>query len=565
MTDSPSRPIRWWPAIIIAVLGAAAYVRLLLSPTENQQERTFEYLLVLVVTFFLLFLWAMFFSRLTWKRKLGIVGGLVGFGLLMGALFEIESVSGDLVPILAFRWAGPETLETGSGTAAVETSPYDFPQFLGQARDGEVLGVTLARDWQTNPPREVWRRQVGDSCSGFAVVGNAAVTFEQRETSDGHEQVVVRHDLETGDVVWTHALPGSFETVIGGNGPRSTPTIHGGKVFAFGPLGTLRALDLASGSLLWQRDVAGENDVTRPEWGFASSPLVVESETGAHVVVSIGASDASLLAYDAATGEPVWQAGEDRVGYSSPVLRTLAGVEQIIIFNGASVAGHDPQTGGLLWSYPWSGDQPNVAAPMVLGEDKLLVSSGYGIGSELLQFTPPAQAMPPGTSQEASEDPGQEPGQDPSQDASQDAGTDSESDPAQVAEASAQDGGEWQVAQVWRSPRLKAKFTNPVQFEGHVYGLDDGVMTCLDPSDGSRCWKRGRYGHGQSLLVGDLIIVQAEAGEVKLLEATPEEFRELGTIDALDGKSWNPPALSGRYLLVRNGDEAVCYELPLAG
>ncbi|MEM8996700.1 MAG: PQQ-binding-like beta-propeller repeat protein [Acidobacteriota bacterium] len=513
---SAPKPIRWWPAAIISALGAAAYLFLIFSPTENQQERTFQYLLVIMATGLLLFLWAMLFSRLGWKRKLGVLGTLIALVAAMAGLFRIESVSGDMVPILAFRWSGPDSLEGGAGAAAVETSPNDFPQFLGQNRTGEVAGVTLDPDWEANPPKELWRRKVGDACSGFVVVGNAAVTFEQRRGDAGAEQVVVRYDLETGDVVWSHGLPGAFESVIGGNGPRSTPTVADGKVFAFGPLGTLRALDLVSGSLVWQRDVAGDHGVKRPEWGFASSPLVIDGEGGPRVVVSIGARDASLLAFRADTGEPVWQAGDDRVGYSSPVLRTVAGVDQIVIFNGSSVAGHDPATGDRLWTYPWSGDQPNVALPLVIDGDKLLVSSGYGIGSELLQLAPT---------------------------------------PA----------GEWSVSQVWQSPRLKAKFTNPVIHGGRVYGLDDGVMVCIDPADGSRCWKRGRYGHGQNLLVGDKLIVQGESGEVMLVEATPEAFNELATLEALDGKSWNPPALSGRFLLVRNSTEAVVYELPTLG
>ncbi|MEO1087165.1 MAG: PQQ-binding-like beta-propeller repeat protein, partial [Acidobacteriota bacterium] len=249
-----TKPIRWWPDAVISALGAVAYLWLLFSPTENQQERTFQYLLVILATGLLLLLWAMLFSRLGWKRKLGVLGALIAFVAAMAALFRIESVSGDLVPILAFRWSGPDSLEGGVGAAAVETSPNDFPQFLGQNRTGEVTGVTLDPDWDANPPKELWRRKVGEACSGFVVVGDAAITFEQRQGDAGGEQVVVRYDLKTGDVVWSHGLPGAYESVIGGNGPRSTPTVADGKVFAFGPLGHLRALDLVSGSLVWQRD-----------------------------------------------------------------------------------------------------------------------------------------------------------------------------------------------------------------------------------------------------------------------------------------------------------------------
>ena len=104
-----------------------------------------------------------------------------------------------------------------------------------------------------------------------------------------------------------------------------------------------------------------------------------------------------------------------------------------------------------------------------------------------------------------------------------------------------------------------------VLHEGVVYGLDDGVLVALDPETGERLWKRGRYGHGQMILVQDLLLIQAENGDVVLVEATPEEHRELSRFTPLQSKTWNPPALSGRLLLVRNNLEAACYELPTAG
>jgi outer membrane protein assembly factor BamB len=100
---------------------------------------------------------------------------------------------------------------------------------------------------------------------------------------------------------------------------------------------------------------------------------------------------------------------------------------------------------------------------------------------------------------------------------------------------------------------------------GHIYGLDDGILECVDPLTCKRIWKDGRYQHGQVLLAGDLLIVQMENGQVALVEAAPAGWRELGRFTALSGKTWNNPALAGRYLLVRNDHEAACYELPVVG
>ena len=150
----------------------------------------------------------------------------------------------------------------------------------------------------------------------------------------------------------------------------------------------------------------------------------------------------------------------------------------------------------------------------MLGDDRVLVSAGYGQGSRMLRLT--------------------------------------RTDAGLAAEL------------LWESRRLKSKFASMVFHDGVVYGLDDGVLVALDPENGERLWKGGRYGHGQLLLVGDLLLVQTEDGPVALVEATSEEHRELTRLDALHSHTWNPPALSGHLLLVRNDREAAVYELPPA-
>jgi outer membrane protein assembly factor BamB len=332
------------------------------------------------------------------------------------------------------------------------------------------------------------------------------VTQEQR----GGDEAVVAYDLRTGAVRWIHTDSERYATVIAGEGPRATPTAAGTRVFTLGATGLLNALDLRTGRRLWQRHVLRENPGPDPQWGRSSSPLVVDGR----VVVSVGgAGGRSLVAYDARTGAPVWHGGDDAVGFSSPFVATLAGRRQIVIFNRGSVAGHDPAAGALLWQYPWPPHQPTVTQPVPLDGDRLLVSSGYGIGSKLLRIVAEAQ-------------------------------------------------GGLRPDLVWESPRLKAKFTNLVVHGGYVYGLDDGVLVCLDPATGERRWRSGRYGHGQVILADDLLLVQTEDGEVVLVRPDPAGLAELGRFAALDGKTWNPPALAGPLLLIRNDREAATYELP---
>jgi outer membrane protein assembly factor BamB len=227
----------------------------------------------------------------------------------------------------------------------------------------------------------------------------------------------------------------------------------------------------------------------------------------------------SLAAFQKDTGQLAWEAGDRQVGYSSPVLATLGGVRQVLIVNEDSVSAHDPKDGRILWSHEWPGksnSSASVSQPAVLDHEHVLLSKAYGGGAALLRIAHEADTF--------------------------------------IAE------------KVWRNEGLlKTKFTNVVVHGAYVYGLSDGILECVQWAQGVRQWKRGRYGPGQILGVGDLLLVQAESGDVAMVEATPQRFRELGVLPAaLEGKTWNNLCLSGPLLLVRNSEEAACYELAIA-
>ncbi len=588
-----SRRLRLWPAGLILVLWAVVLVWTWWIADHSRQHSVLHGLLATVAAAALLLLWFLLASKAPWRWRLGALALAVAAGGLAANFVEIQGVTGDLVPILGWKAGGEEeppepeespgesapdvgvsmeaaaeagTAEVGplspgpdddaaagasvevelSGTevesgpdpasgaaseasqgseaiapagdelvvaatavnAPVPLTPAapDYPQFLGPTRDARLPGPALDPDWASHPPEEIWRRPVGAAWSAFAIAGDRAVTQEQQ----GVEEQVTAYALATGEVLWRHSDTTRYETTIGGIGPRATPTLAGGRVYTLGATGLLNALDLETGRKLWSRDVLAENGAGNREWGKSGSPLVVDGL----VVVSAGGRDGrSLVAYDAETGGPVWAAGDDTSSYSSPVLATLGGRRQVVIRNQTSITGHEVATGEVLWSESWTGEFPNVAVPVFLGGDRMLVSTGYGIGSKLFRVESGA--------------------------------------------------GGFELEELWASSRLKAKFTNVVVHEGYVYGLDDGVLVCLDPRDGERCWKKGRFGHGQMILVGELLLVTTERGEVLLLDPDPEEYRELGRFRAFSGKSWNPPALAGRHLLLRTDQEAALYRLPV--
>jgi outer membrane protein assembly factor BamB len=506
---------RWWVLLTIVLLPAATLGVVYATPFLDDQFHLPAAYFLTSLTLLLTTLWMLFLSGLSWRVRLGVVGLVVlGVGLVP-ALFRFTGMWGGLVPQFEPRWrpikdytlsALPEhgTMPEASVEARKDS---DFPEFRGPGRRGLLEGVTLVPDWARHPPRQVWRHEIGQGWSAFAVVGAYAVTQEQR----GDQELVSCYDLETGAPRWSQRSAVRFVEAQGGDGPRATPTIVGDRVYALGATGLLHGLDLKTGKVHWTTDTLGELKQENLTWGKSSSPLVHEDL----VIVSLGEGVPSLAAYDCASGKRKWTVGEDRPSYASPVLATVGGRKQVLVVNAESVSGHDPATGQILWKHAWPGKTAKCSDPVPVGSDQVFVSAGLGLGALLLEVKQGGD-------------------------------------------------GKWAAREVWSNNRLmRTYFTNVVLRDGYLYGLDNGFLQCLDAKTGDVKWREGRYEHGQVLGVGDALLVQGEKGPLFLVEATPQGHRRLGKLDALEGKTWNNPALAGRYLLVRNGEEAACYRLEL--
>lgn len=470
------------------------------------------------VTFALL--WVALFSGMSWRTRGKILSAaaiVLGVPIL---LFRVEHVSGDIVPSFTWRFAPKrdalmdDDVAGGQPVDLTVTSANDYPQFRGAQRDGTIDGIELATDFAAHPPRRLWLQEIGTAWSSFAVVHGFAVTQEQR----GPHEMVTCYELTTGKLRWTHSDEVRFNSVMAGDGPRGTPTIHEGRVYTLGAEGLLNCLDGASGERIWSRQVVDPPDEL-PQWGKSASPLIVEEHN--LVVISAGPfgkeTGPALVAFRADNGEPAWQSEEAQCSYASPMLTTLLDQRQILLMNAESVAGYDPADGRTLWQHQWPGNQPKVPDALPLPPDRVLITAGYGMGTILLQLSPSAD-------------------------------------------------DELKAAELWETRTLKPKFANVVIHDGYAYGLDDGMLlACLDLKNGKIRWRARGYGHGQLLLVGNLLLVQCESGEVALIEANPKKHNELSRFTALDGKTWNAPSLYGKYLLVRNDRQAACYELAVGG
>ena len=496
--------IRLWPLLIVLSLCILSIGYVWIQDAGHRQDKSILTQLLLIIAGILGVIWLLSLSRLTWKTKLKSFAVICISIVAFIFLFQFNGFSGDLVPKFEFRW-GKGTIPSTSLSYAQDASDKPstgFPQFLGPSRNAIITDITLSTNWEEHPPELVWRIPVGAAWSGFAVVNTSAITQEQ----EGEWEKVVCYDLYTGKEKWTHKDEARYYTSLGGLGPRATPTIDGDHVFTVGSTGILNCLDFESGRQIWSTNIFVENSAEAPPWGISVSPLIVDDL----VIVSAGGA----VAYHKKTGKIAWTGYRVKSAYSSPVLLTLANTKQVVLFDDGLITAHEPSTGKLLWKQSWPSSGVECAAqPLPLPGDKLLVSTAYGIGSKLFQISKGNQSE------------------------------------------------KFIVDLLWESTYLKAKFTTVIYYQDYLYGLDDGIFACIDPSDGSRQWKKGRYGHGQTLFIGDVLLVLTESGEIVLLKPDPEKHIELARIQGISGQTWNNPALTGNLLLVRNSQEAACYRL----
>jgi outer membrane protein assembly factor BamB len=426
-------------------------------------------------------------------------------------LVRMEGLTGDHVFQFAWRWTETHEdqllAEAGTRPPPPPSTPVEstvsasWPGFRGPHRDGVVPGVRIETDWSGSPPVELWRKPVGPGWSSFAVGGDLLYTQEQR----GDAEVVACHHSITGETVWLHADPVRFFEAMGGAGPRATPALSEGRVYALGATGILNVLSAPDGAVVWSRDVAADTGTEVPIWGFASSPLV----TGDLVMVAAGGR---LVACDRATGDPRWTGDDGGPSYSSPHSVRLGGLEQILLLSGAG-ATSVALDGTPLWEYAWPGSP--LIQPALIGDDDLLISAGEGKGLR------------------------------------------------RIAVERGSDG--WTATERWESNRMKPNFNDLVVHRGHAYGFDGSILACIDLEGGERRWKGGRYGHGQLLLLPDqdLLLVVTERGELALVTAASDRFTELARFKAIEGKTWNHPVLVGDLVLVRNGEEMAAFRMPL--
>ena len=351
----------------------------------------------------------------------------------------------------------------------------DSPQFLGANRNGICTETGLISTFPKEGPEVVWKMLLGVGMSGLAIADGTVYTMTQNEA----DQMVVALNAATGEKKWETKISEAYENEMG-HGPRATPTVHAGVVYTFSGEGLLTALKADDGSIIWNANVVKQLLGKTADYGMASSPLA---------------------------------------GYSSPILATLAGKQQVVAFTGNTVFGIDSVYGTQLWSYEFETEYNcNTASPVVLDEKSLLISAGENHGSAVLKITA--------------------------------------------------DGDQFSVEEGWTSlgveSVLRAEWQTPVLVDGHIFGLDNigsaGQVTnlvCVRASDGEQLWNEKRFGKANIIYADGKLFFTTMRGEIGIVTASTEAFEETARYVTTDRTRQAPVIVNGK-LYVRDDSGIVC-------
>lgn len=412
-------------------------------------------------------------------------------------------------------------------SAAALAHAADWPQYRGPNLDGSTA-EKIATKWPAGGPKALWKVPTPNGFSSFSLAGGKAYTQVAREIEGAPREVVVALDAITGKEAWAFTVGGTAygnaggmsgaKGNDGGDGPRSTPTVSGGKVYVLSSDLGLFCLDANSGKQLWAHDLMKEFSGRNITWKNAASPLI----EGNLVYVAGGGAGQSILAFNQQTGAVVWKAHDETITHSTPVAATIHGVRQVIFFCKSGLVSVDAKDGKLLWKRPFKFAVSTAMTPVVAG-DLVFCSAGYGVGGGAARIS--------------------------------------------------KDAGGFKAEEIWFVPghagpeAVANHWSTPVYKDGHLYGMfqfkeyGSGPMKCVELATGKVKWSKPGFGPGNVILVGNNVVGLSDAGELVVVEATPAGYKEVSRAKAVAGKCWSTPVVSNGRVYVRSTKEAACFDV----
>jgi outer membrane protein assembly factor BamB len=406
---------------------------------------------------------------------------------------------------------------------AVHVQGAPWPQYRGPQGDGRSL-ESLARPWPADGPKTLWKTPSPSGFSSFAVSSNVAFTLVRATLDGADREVCVALDATTGQELWKTPVGvakydgGGDDGKAGnkgGDGPRSTPTVDGDRVYVLTAQLVLACLDTRTGRPHWTRDIIRENAGRGISWQNAASPVL----DGNLVFVAGGGPGQSLLGIDKRDGKVVWKGEDDRMTHATPVIATVLGQRQVIFFTQKGLVAVKPEDGRVLWRYGFRYNVSTAASPVV-ANDLVYCAAGYDVGSAAVRIS--------------------------------------------------RQGDQFTATEVWRqrgNRPVANHWSTPVHHNGHLYGMfsfkeyGDGPLKCVELATGKVVWEKPGFGAGNVILAGNHLLALADTGSIVMVQATPSGYQELARTRAVEGKCWTTPALAEGKLFVRSVREAACLDL----
>ena len=395
--------------------------------------------------------------------------------------------------------ATPTSVATNSGSATAE-GKWPWPCWRGMEGTGISAMSGFNKNWTAKAPKLLWQAPLTDmGWSGPASDGKVLYIVDH----SGSEDIVCAWNLASGKEVWKTKYPDADNDNNGFT--RSTPLIDGGNLYIVSRLGKVLCLDTAKGAIKWQHDLVGEFGGHTPQWGYAISPMI----DGKKLIIVPGASDAAIVALDKSTGATLSKGGTGDPGYATPVIATIQGKRQYVVFQAKKLAGISTDTFAELWSVPWdTAYGVNAATPVVMG-NSIFISSGYGHGCALVDVGPSS---------------------------------------AQIR---------------WQNRLIQAHYSSSIVYKGYIYGTGDpGKLTCLDPKTGTALWQQQGFEKGGLCAADGVAFVNnGSNGDVILVKLETTGYKELGRIAPIRGQAWTAPILVDGKLVVRTKDAIAVVDL----
>ena len=389
-----------------------------------------------------------------------------------------------------------------------------WPQWRGPNRDGKSPESGLLERWE-GTPKLVWNTPgLGEGYSTPAATADAIYVLG----TEGNNELIFCLDWD-GNIRWKSRI-GSKTNGGGYPGPRGTPSVHNGVAYAVTSDGTISAVEVQTGKVLWQRRMKQDFGGECGHWGFAESPLV----DGEQVICTPGGPNAAVVALRTSDGQPVWRgkvaglnqtrSGYTTAGYASPIVADIQGLRQYIVFLQGGLVSFAARTGEPLWHYEApANDTANCSTPVAVA-NSVFAASGYGTGGGKVDVL--------------------------------------------------RQGGSWTIREQFFSRQMVNHHGGFVVHEGHIYGTNEQALLCLNWKTGQVKWKNRSVGKGSVSFADGKLYVRGEKGAVALVAASPDSYRELGRFDQpfrSGREAWPHPVIARKKLILRDGDRILCFDI----